>query len=131
MAHSPNGANRGHYRNARIDALTDQIRVEMNQEKRKALCSEAQKILAEDLPYCRCGSMTSFPRIAARSARSIFPRPATTTSSQRSIQTTTKRATRLLYKRNARLLQRLRDVRHGNRPFSPDSPGIAIQFNDG
>jgi len=47
----PDGANRGHYRNARIDALTDQIRVEMNQEKRKELCSEVQKILAEDLPY--------------------------------------------------------------------------------
>ena len=47
----PDGANRGHYRNARVDALTDQIRVEMNQEKRKELCSEAQKILAEDLPY--------------------------------------------------------------------------------
>jgi len=47
----PDGANRGHYRNARIDALTDQIRVEMNQEKRKALCSEVQKMLAEDLPY--------------------------------------------------------------------------------
>jgi ABC-type transport system substrate-binding protein len=46
----PDGANRGHYRNARIDALTDQIRVEMNQEKRKELCSEVQKILAEDLP---------------------------------------------------------------------------------
>ncbi len=47
----PDGANRGHYRNARMDALTDQIRVEMDREKRKALCSEAQKILAEDLPY--------------------------------------------------------------------------------
>jgi len=47
----PDGANRGHYRNARVDALTDQIRMEMNQEKRKALCSEVQKILAEDLPY--------------------------------------------------------------------------------
>jgi peptide/nickel transport system substrate-binding protein len=47
----PDGANRGHYRNPRIDALTDQIRVEINQEKRKALCSEIQKILAEDLPY--------------------------------------------------------------------------------
>jgi len=47
----PDGANRGHYRNARIDKLTDQIRVEMNQEKRKALCSEVQKILADDLPY--------------------------------------------------------------------------------
>ncbi len=45
------GANRGHYGNSRIDALTDQIRVEMNQEKRKLLCSEVQRILAEDLPY--------------------------------------------------------------------------------
>jgi peptide/nickel transport system substrate-binding protein len=47
----PDGANRGHYRNPRIDALTDQIRTEMDQEKRKTLCSEAQKILADDLPY--------------------------------------------------------------------------------
>jgi peptide/nickel transport system substrate-binding protein len=47
----PDGANRGHYRNPRIDTLTDQIRTEMDQERRKALCSEAQKILADDLPY--------------------------------------------------------------------------------
>jgi peptide/nickel transport system substrate-binding protein len=47
----PDGANRGHYRNARIDALTGQIHVEMDREKRKALCSEVQKILADDLPY--------------------------------------------------------------------------------
>ncbi|HVO58853.1 MAG TPA: ABC transporter substrate-binding protein [Dongiaceae bacterium] len=47
----PDGANRGHYRNARVDALTDQIRVEADREKRRALCSEVQKILAEDLPY--------------------------------------------------------------------------------
>ncbi|HUE57344.1 MAG TPA: ABC transporter substrate-binding protein [Candidatus Udaeobacter sp.] len=47
----PEGANRGHYRNPRIDALTDQVRVEMDQEKRKTLCSEVQKILAKDLPY--------------------------------------------------------------------------------
>jgi peptide/nickel transport system substrate-binding protein len=47
----PDGANRGHYSNPRMDALTDQIRVEMDQEKRKALSSEVQKILADDLPY--------------------------------------------------------------------------------
>jgi peptide/nickel transport system substrate-binding protein len=47
----PDGANRGHYRNPQIDALTDRIRTEMDREKRKALCSEAQKILASDLPY--------------------------------------------------------------------------------
>jgi peptide/nickel transport system substrate-binding protein len=47
----PEGANRGHYRNAQFDALAERIRVEMNREKRKTLCVEAQKILAEDLPY--------------------------------------------------------------------------------
>ena len=47
----PDGANRGHYRNARIDQLTEQIRTETDQQKRKALCSEAQKILSDDLPY--------------------------------------------------------------------------------
>jgi len=47
----PNGAHRGHHSSARIDALTDQTRVETNQEKRKAPCTEVQKILADDLPY--------------------------------------------------------------------------------
>jgi peptide/nickel transport system substrate-binding protein len=45
------GANRGHYRNLRIDALVDQIRTEMDREKRKVLCSKIQQILADDLPY--------------------------------------------------------------------------------
>jgi hypothetical protein len=31
----PNGSNRGHYRNSKLDALLDQARVEMDQEKRK------------------------------------------------------------------------------------------------
>jgi peptide/nickel transport system substrate-binding protein len=47
----PDGANRGHYRNPRIDTLVDQIRTETDREKRTALCSEVQKILADDLPY--------------------------------------------------------------------------------
>ena len=34
-----------------MNELTDAIRVEMNQPKRKALTSEVQKIVAEDLPY--------------------------------------------------------------------------------
>ncbi|MGH9743770.1 MAG: ABC transporter substrate-binding protein, partial [Candidatus Acidiferrum sp.] len=45
------GANRGHYSNPRVDQLVDQIRIEMDREKRKALCSEVQKNLAVDLPY--------------------------------------------------------------------------------
>jgi peptide/nickel transport system substrate-binding protein len=47
----PDGPNRGRYRNAQVDALTDGIRTEMNREKRKELCSKVQKIVAEDLPY--------------------------------------------------------------------------------
>lgn len=47
----PDGANRGRYRNPEVDALTEKIRVEMDQERRKQLCSELQKLLALDLPY--------------------------------------------------------------------------------
>jgi peptide/nickel transport system substrate-binding protein len=47
----PEGANRGHYRNAQLDALLDRARVEMHREKRKAILSEVQKIVAEDEPY--------------------------------------------------------------------------------
>ena len=47
----PNGSNRGHYRNSRVDELIGKIRAEMNREKRTELCSEVQKIVAEDLPY--------------------------------------------------------------------------------
>jgi len=34
-----------------MDALADQIRVEMDRTKRKEPCSEAKKLFAEDLPY--------------------------------------------------------------------------------
>jgi len=47
----PAGANRGHYRNAQVDALLDQARVEGDREKRRELFSKVQKIIAEDLPY--------------------------------------------------------------------------------
>jgi peptide/nickel transport system substrate-binding protein len=47
----PEGANRGHYHNAALDALLDQARVESDQEKRHKLFGEVQKIVAEDLPY--------------------------------------------------------------------------------
>jgi peptide/nickel transport system substrate-binding protein len=47
----PDGYNRGHYRNAQLDALLDQARVEMDQEKRKVLFSQIQKIVAVDEPY--------------------------------------------------------------------------------
>ena len=47
----PNGSNRGHYRNSKLDALLDQARMEMDREKRKALLWQIQKIVAEDEPY--------------------------------------------------------------------------------
>ena len=47
----PSGANRGHYHNPRMDALLEQARLEGNQEKRREMFSEVQKIIAEDLPY--------------------------------------------------------------------------------
>jgi ABC-type transport system substrate-binding protein len=47
----PNGTNRRHYRNARVDELITGIKAEMNREKRKEMCSESQKIVAEELPY--------------------------------------------------------------------------------
>jgi peptide/nickel transport system substrate-binding protein len=47
----PNGSNRGHYRNPKLDALLDQARMEMDREKRKALLWEIQRIVAEDEPY--------------------------------------------------------------------------------
>ena len=47
----PNGRNRGHYHNPRVDELIAQIRAELDPVKRKTLCAEVQKILADDLPY--------------------------------------------------------------------------------
>lgn len=47
----PNGANRGHYHNPQLDILLDQVRTEMDQEKRKQLLRQVQTIVAEDEPY--------------------------------------------------------------------------------
>ncbi len=68
------GANRGHYKNLRIDEFTDQVRVKMGREKRKAECSEVPKNLAEDLPYLPMW----FQCIAANLTSCRFLRPAIT-----------------------------------------------------
>ena len=47
---SPHGANRGHYSNARLDALLDDAAVSQSQEQRRRDYVEAQGILARDLP---------------------------------------------------------------------------------
>jgi peptide/nickel transport system substrate-binding protein len=47
----PNGANRGFYSNAKLDALVDDARREIDPKLRKPLYAEVQRILADDLPY--------------------------------------------------------------------------------
>jgi len=47
----PRGANRGQYVNPELDKLLEEGRRTLDLEKRKALYSQVQKILAEDLPY--------------------------------------------------------------------------------
>ena len=47
----PKGANRSFYSNPRVDALIDQARSVTDQEQRRKLYSEVQRILAHDLPY--------------------------------------------------------------------------------
>ncbi|MGM0555358.1 MAG: ABC transporter substrate-binding protein [Myxococcota bacterium] len=45
------GANRGAYRNSRVDALLEKGQRESDPEARKAIYGEIQKILAKELPY--------------------------------------------------------------------------------
>jgi len=47
----PNGANRGHFSNARMDELIEFARREVDMEKRKEAYAEIQGIVAEELPY--------------------------------------------------------------------------------
>jgi peptide/nickel transport system substrate-binding protein len=47
----PHGANRGYYRNSRVDSLIDQAKREIDQKRRKQLYAEIQTILAQELPY--------------------------------------------------------------------------------
>ncbi len=47
---SPKGANRGHYSNARLDALLDDGAASSDSTRRRADYAEAQQILARDLP---------------------------------------------------------------------------------
>ena len=48
---TPKGANRSFYSNPRVDALIDQARSVTDQNQRRELYSELQRILARDLPY--------------------------------------------------------------------------------
>ena len=47
----PKRANRSYYVNPRVDALIDQGRREIDQEKRKQTYAELQRIIADELPY--------------------------------------------------------------------------------
>jgi peptide/nickel transport system substrate-binding protein len=47
----PAGANRGRYRNAEVDRLTEESRIEADPGRRKALYARVQEVLAWDCPY--------------------------------------------------------------------------------
>ena len=47
---TPNGANRSFYSNPQVDRFIDQARSELDQEQRKQLYAQIQRILAEELP---------------------------------------------------------------------------------
>jgi peptide/nickel transport system substrate-binding protein len=47
----PSGFNRGHYINPAVDALLDRATRSTDDVERKALYSQAQRIIAEDAPY--------------------------------------------------------------------------------
>jgi peptide/nickel transport system substrate-binding protein len=47
----PNGANRGHFLNPRVDELIEFARREVDIEKRKQAYAEVQRLVAEELPY--------------------------------------------------------------------------------
>jgi peptide/nickel transport system substrate-binding protein len=48
---SPRGGNRTYYANPRVDVLIDQARGAQDQNTRKQIYAEIQRILADDLPY--------------------------------------------------------------------------------
>src|SRR5277367_2064983 len=56
----PLGSNRGHYRNAELDVLLDESRVEMDQAKRKAILARVQEIVAVDEPYINLWYVDNF-----------------------------------------------------------------------
>jgi peptide/nickel transport system substrate-binding protein len=47
----PKRRNRGFYSNPRVDELLTEGRRELDQQKRKTIYAEVQRILADDLPY--------------------------------------------------------------------------------
>jgi ABC-type transport system substrate-binding protein len=76
----PDGANRGHYRNPPIDALTDRIHVESNQEKRNACAAKPRRSSPTISLTSFCASPTSSRSTAASFATSMFLPPGTMTS---------------------------------------------------
>ncbi|MBT7857444.1 MAG: ABC transporter substrate-binding protein [Nitrospinaceae bacterium] len=47
----PNGLNRGHYKNSRVDALVDEARSLVEPGERATLYAKAQRLIAGELPY--------------------------------------------------------------------------------
>ena len=47
----PAGFNRGHYSNPKVDALLDEASASTDNDRRRELFAEVQRIVAEEVPY--------------------------------------------------------------------------------
>jgi peptide/nickel transport system substrate-binding protein len=54
------GFNRGHYSNIRLDGLLDRATSSRDDQQRRELYAEAQRILADDVPYISLWYKTNF-----------------------------------------------------------------------
>ncbi|MGH9580370.1 MAG: ABC transporter substrate-binding protein [Terriglobales bacterium] len=70
----PRRANRGYYANPRVDALLDEARREVDQEKRRRMYAEVQRLVAEDLPYIHLWYLDNVI-VYSRRVRGIRPSP--------------------------------------------------------
>jgi peptide/nickel transport system substrate-binding protein len=66
----PVGFNRGRFVNARIDALLDGARAETDRERRRTLYGEAQRLIADEVPYVSLWHKTNVA-IAQRSLSGV------------------------------------------------------------
>jgi peptide/nickel transport system substrate-binding protein len=70
----PAGFNRGHYKNARVDALLDEASASLDDDRRRELYGEVQRIIAADVPYVSLWYKTNFA-IARRSLTGVHLSP--------------------------------------------------------
>lgn len=81
----PNGWNRGYYHNPEVDRLIDAATVSTNEDERRRLYGETQRLVAEDLPYISLWYKTNVA-IAQSNLEGIHLMPATDFTFLRSVR---------------------------------------------